>query len=211
MTIEIELLVVAALALGIVGVGIGYWWASANHKRAAGGKSVQELAKEKELYQEQVEEHFKETAELLNEMTDKYRDVYRHMAQGAQQLTSAENVAPALAALKNGLLAAPQAASSDDSIVASAESQAVESESANIVEAVEDAEELTTDEAPVHDHADEPQDETPEIVETPAELNANAPETADKNEFFSAKDSQAPASTEPSADSEPPASSERES
>lgn len=107
MTIDLEILVSAAVVLSVLGVGIGYWWASINQRRASGGKSVAELNAEKQAYQEQVEDHFKTTADLLNEMTDKYRDVYRHMAEGAQNLVASENVAPALAALQSGMLAAP--------------------------------------------------------------------------------------------------------
>ena len=107
MTIAIEILVLAAVLLALICIGVGYWWASASQKRASGGKSVKQLAEEKEAYQEQVVEHFKTTAELLNEMTDKYRDVYRHMAEGAQSLASSDSASPALAALQTGLLAAP--------------------------------------------------------------------------------------------------------
>ncbi len=107
MTIELEILVLAGAAIGLVCGGIGYWWASTNQRRAAGGKSVAELATEKQQYEAEVVEHFKASADLLNEMTDKYRDVYRHMAEGAQKLVPGDNVAPALAALQSGLLAAP--------------------------------------------------------------------------------------------------------
>lgn len=107
MTIELEILIIAAAAIGLVCGVVGYWWANTNQRRAAGGKTVQELSAEKARYETDVEEHFKATADLLNEMTDKYRDVYRHMAEGAQKLAPGENVAPALAALKSGLLAAP--------------------------------------------------------------------------------------------------------
>lgn len=107
MTIELEILVLAGVAIGVICGIIGYWWASANLRRAAGGKSVEELTTEKEQYEAEVVEHFKASADLLNEMTDKYRDVYRHMAEGAQKLVPGDNVAPALAALQSGLLAAP--------------------------------------------------------------------------------------------------------
>jgi uncharacterized protein len=99
----------AGVAIGLVCGALGYWWAMASQRRAAGGKSVAELSAEKEQYQQDVVEHFKTSADLLNEMTDKYRDVYRHMAEGAQRLVPGDNVAPALAALQSGLLAAPGA------------------------------------------------------------------------------------------------------
>jgi uncharacterized membrane-anchored protein YhcB (DUF1043 family) len=37
-------------------------------------------------YRAQVNQHFKKTAELFDEMTDRYRTIYQHLAAGAQQL-----------------------------------------------------------------------------------------------------------------------------
>ena len=107
MTIELEILVLGGAVIGLLCGIVGYWWATINLRKAAGGKSVAELTAEKEQYETDVVEHFKASADLLNEMTDKYRDVYRHMAEGAQRLVPGENVAPALAALQSGMLAAP--------------------------------------------------------------------------------------------------------
>ncbi|MGR8948470.1 MAG: YhcB family protein [Gammaproteobacteria bacterium] len=117
MTIALEMLILAAIVVAVVGIGIGYWWASSSQKRAAGGKNVKELAAEKEAYEEQVVDHFKTTADLLNEMTDKYRDVYRHMAEGAQKLAPVDSAAPALAALQNGLLTAPSETHAAEAVI----------------------------------------------------------------------------------------------
>ena len=169
MTIAIELLVLCAFLLGFVCIGLGYWWASANHRRTAGGKSVKELAEEKEAYQDQVVEHFKTTAELLNEMTDKYRDVYRHMAEGAQNLASTESAGPALAALQHGLLAAP-AADAEAVIDSEAKTVANNGENQNAVANTADSlaadaqSKLENEAQPVQDNTEERQDETPESV-----------------------------------------------
>ena len=170
MTIAIELLLLCAFLLGFVCIGLGYWWASANHRRAAGGKSVKELAEEKEAYQEQVVEHFKTTAELLNEMTDKYRDVYRHMAEGAQNLASTESAGPALAALQHGLLAAPKTAPDAEAVIDSeAETVASSDDNQDAVANTTDSREadaqstLENEAQPGQDTSDEEQqDETTE-------------------------------------------------
>ncbi len=41
-------------------------------------------------YRESVSEHFNTTAELVTKMTDSYKDVYQHLAGGAQSLCSTE-------------------------------------------------------------------------------------------------------------------------
>ena len=49
----------------------------------------QELAQARKgqtAYRDQVNQHFKTTAELFEEMTDRYRAIYQHLAVGAQQL-----------------------------------------------------------------------------------------------------------------------------
>lgn len=39
-----------------------------------------------ERYQRDVSEHFEQTASLVNELTQRYRDVHDHLVQGAQSL-----------------------------------------------------------------------------------------------------------------------------
>lgn len=47
---------------------------------------LQSLQREHDAYKDNVHEHFNNTAQLLNNLTDSYREVYRHMASGAQAL-----------------------------------------------------------------------------------------------------------------------------
>ena len=44
------------------------------------------LEQEHEAYKDNVHSHFNNTANLLNNLTDSYREVYQHMAAGAQSL-----------------------------------------------------------------------------------------------------------------------------
>jgi uncharacterized protein len=44
------------------------------------------LSREHELYKTGVHDHFKDSAQLLGKLTDSYREVYLHMADGARSL-----------------------------------------------------------------------------------------------------------------------------
>ncbi len=62
--------------------------------RSDGGMSghvaeeLEQLRAENEAYQSNVARHFQRTAELVNNLTESYRDVHEHLAQGAQSLCS---------------------------------------------------------------------------------------------------------------------------
>lgn len=55
-------------------------------RRRAGGKSVDQLRKEFDDYRDKVAVHFSATSDLFRDMTEKYRDVYNHLASGSQAL-----------------------------------------------------------------------------------------------------------------------------
>jgi len=83
-------LTIISLSLLFVGLIVGYLWAA---KRAPSPQAqrkleehMQKLESQQEDYQHQVNEHFSETAALLNQLTDSYRDVHNHLAKGAQLL-----------------------------------------------------------------------------------------------------------------------------
>jgi len=47
---------------------------------------LQALSEEHENYKSSVHSHFNNSAQLLNKLTDSYRDVYMHLADGARSL-----------------------------------------------------------------------------------------------------------------------------
>ncbi len=49
---------------------------------------VQDMKSQHEKYKDNVGQHFSMTAELVQQMTESYRDVYQHLATGAQELCS---------------------------------------------------------------------------------------------------------------------------
>ncbi len=51
---------------------------------------VRQLKDGHRAYRDSVGEHFSQTAQLVQHMTDSYREVYQHLAGGARELCSAE-------------------------------------------------------------------------------------------------------------------------
>tara|TARA_R110000868_G_scaffold159_3_gene1623 strand:- start:5239 stop:5712 length:474 start_codon:yes stop_codon:yes gene_type:complete len=49
-------------------------------------KQVLDLQQQQQSYQADVSKHFNHTAELLNQLTESYKDVHSHLATGAQLL-----------------------------------------------------------------------------------------------------------------------------
>lgn len=87
---DLSTLIVTALFAVIIGAGAG---ALINRRLSHDGRkqrdlerSVEKLMKQQKDYQAQVEEHFTDTAKLLNNLAESYRDVHNHLASGAQVL-----------------------------------------------------------------------------------------------------------------------------
>jgi uncharacterized membrane-anchored protein YhcB (DUF1043 family) len=84
------------IALGCLAAGaaLGYWFAANKATDSAQvtdlESHVQELQRSQAIYREEVSDHFNTTAELIQQMTDSYKDVYQHLANGAQGLCSEE-------------------------------------------------------------------------------------------------------------------------
>ena len=86
---SIWFIAIGCLSVGIV-VGIAF-----SRQLGANPTRVKELEEKIENimeshaeYRENVSEHFNVTSELINQMTGKYREVYEHLASGAQDLCS---------------------------------------------------------------------------------------------------------------------------
>ena len=52
-------------------------------------KHISEMQNQQQRYQSEVSTHFNQTAQLLNQLTDSYRDVHSHLTEGAQLLADA--------------------------------------------------------------------------------------------------------------------------
>lgn len=80
---------VVGLVLGGA-IGAGLVWILA--VRRAGPMSVSEMKKENERFREEVNAHFVETAQLINELTDSYKKVFDHLSEGAERLVDKDAV-----------------------------------------------------------------------------------------------------------------------
>jgi len=69
-----------------VGVLIGRRQSPSELKYRETERKLDQVLQDKKAYEDEVVEHFGETARLLNNLTENYRDVHNHLAQGASNL-----------------------------------------------------------------------------------------------------------------------------
>jgi len=78
----------------IVGIAIGYFLVgrinTTPNKVTELEQKLQDLQRNHAHYRDEVSDHFSTTAELVQQMTDSYKDVYQHLASGAQDLCSTD-------------------------------------------------------------------------------------------------------------------------
>ena len=81
---------IIALIIGLLLGATGAWiWL---RQRGGADGSVAELNKENERFREEVNEHFVQTAELINQLTDSYKAVFDHLSEGADKLVDQDAV-----------------------------------------------------------------------------------------------------------------------
>ncbi len=107
---SLELVLTAALGSVIAGIILGLFIAqrtsSSNNAQRQLEEQLSEMKEQQDHYQQEVSEHFMETAQLLNQLTNSYRDVHNHLAKGAQMLAG-EGVGESLKALPDDKDTAP--------------------------------------------------------------------------------------------------------
>jgi hypothetical protein len=85
------LIAVACLAVGIViGVVFSSRLNSSPSRVQELENQIRDLKESHSGYRENVSDHFSMTADLVQHMTESYREVYQHLASGAQDLCSNE-------------------------------------------------------------------------------------------------------------------------
>jgi uncharacterized membrane-anchored protein YhcB (DUF1043 family) len=87
---ETILIVLGAIGFLAAGVGLGFWLSQARMR----GESARadEVRREFEDYRREVTQHFGQTAEHFRAIGREYRDLYEHMASGADSLCDREAV-----------------------------------------------------------------------------------------------------------------------
>lgn len=76
---------------------------------------LQDLQRDQAEYRDQVSEHFNTTAELVHHMTESYRDVYQHLASGAQNLCTEDVASKLLPAGEQKMFASDDEGSNEES------------------------------------------------------------------------------------------------
>jgi len=84
--------IIIAGLLFIIGLTVGgiagRWREKHDNKSLELEKEVDQLRSDMNEYRDEVGEHFNKTGELFNTMTQNYRDIYEHLATGAQKLSN---------------------------------------------------------------------------------------------------------------------------
>lgn len=84
-------------AFGVAcGVGIGYLTLCSSRRSQLLQEKCDTLQREFDAYRDQVGQHFQRTSELVQKMTDSYREVYEHLASGSQALCQSPVATPRL-------------------------------------------------------------------------------------------------------------------
>ncbi len=87
----IWLVAIGCLAIGVVvGVVIASRISSSPSRVRELESQIRKLKESHTEYKDSVSDHFSMTAELIQHMTESYREVYQHLASGAQDLCSNE-------------------------------------------------------------------------------------------------------------------------
>lgn len=84
---EILIALVGILVGSVGGFFGGRWWSTHHDKTAALSQQLDETHAEYAHYQDQVDQHFRHTAELINNLTHSYSEIHQHLAEGAQRLS----------------------------------------------------------------------------------------------------------------------------
>lgn len=77
-------LILIVVVCAVVALLVGYFLGS----RFGGKKSVamKQATEQHDSYKNDVREHFEQTSAIMSRMVDDYRDMYQHMAEGAEKL-----------------------------------------------------------------------------------------------------------------------------
>lgn len=87
----IYLVALGCLAIGVViGVVVASRMNGSSSRVRELENQIRQMKENHQDYRASVSDHFGMTAELIQHMTESYREVYQHLASGAQDLCSAE-------------------------------------------------------------------------------------------------------------------------
>ena len=172
---------IALLLLFLAGLGIGFLWGrsttDASRKAEKLDQELRETRTALEAYKDEVNAHFATTAQLVEQLTENYKAVYRHLAEGSEKLcgpNAPRLPQPGPEALEGETIKTPESAPQTDQQTATpaAESEEVVAQKPSQPEAgqVETSEAQNAPQAQETAQAAEGEDKTTEVPspETPA-------------------------------------------
>ncbi len=81
------------LLIGVIaGLVLGGGAAVFFQRKQTGNQTAKQLQQAHEEFREQVTDHFVETADLVNKLTDSYKEVFDHLQGGAQKLVDPQTL-----------------------------------------------------------------------------------------------------------------------
>jgi len=105
----IWLVAVACLAVGVViGVVFASRLGSSPSRVQELENQIRDLKETHDGYRDNVSDHFSMTADLVQHMTESYREVYQHLASGAQDLCTNEVAGKLLPAGSDAVFETPE-------------------------------------------------------------------------------------------------------
>ena len=82
--------IIGGAALLLLGLGIGLLLGRRSSPQSQKNRDVErkldQVLQDKKAYEDEVVEHFTDTAKMLNTLTESYREVHKHLAKGAAEL-----------------------------------------------------------------------------------------------------------------------------
>mgnify|MGYP006298447023 CR=1 FL=1 len=81
----------ALIVGGLLGMLLGRNSTAGSQQARELEKRIDQLTRDKQAYENRVTEHFVETADRLNALTDMYRGIHEHLAEGASTLCVGKN------------------------------------------------------------------------------------------------------------------------
>lgn len=80
------------LVAGVVGLLGGMLVMHLMHKKTAENTDVKAVQEKLDKYQVEVENHFSKTADLIDNLTDSYKQVFEHLSDSAENLLTDDQI-----------------------------------------------------------------------------------------------------------------------
>ncbi len=77
---------------GIIGLVIGGLFMYFSLRNKSTGQSVKAVEEQLQNYQQDVENHFAKTADLIDNLTNSYKEVFEHLSESAENLLTEEQI-----------------------------------------------------------------------------------------------------------------------